>query len=146
MTMIDFPGAFLSAMQTRLGAEFPAFLAAMRAGGAESKALRVNPLRAGTLEAAAPYLESPVPWAAHGYYYRPETRPGASLAHFAGAFYLQEASAMSAAAVLDGASVIPFAEHIRIKPAQPAGRCGRGRAHHYGDARFSQFSDHPVEK
>ena len=101
MTMIVFPEAFLAAMQTRLGAEFPAFLAAMRAGGAESRALRVNPLRAGTLEAAAPYLESPVPWAAHGYYYRPETRPGASLAHFAGAFYLQEASAMSAAAVLD---------------------------------------------
>ncbi len=64
-------------------------------------ALRVNPLRKGAQAAAAEFIGDPVPWAEHGFYIRPDTRPGAGLAHFAGAFYIQEASAMLPAAVLN---------------------------------------------
>ena len=100
-TELGFPAAFLAQMRSQLGAEYDAFLEAMCSGGAASRALRVNPLREGALAAAAEFIESPVPWEPCGYYARPETRPGASLAHFSGAFYMQEASAMSSAAVLN---------------------------------------------
>ena len=97
----SFPPAFLDMMRRQLGPAFPDFLQAMGEGGQRSRALRINPLRAGAEAASAPYCESPVPWAQYGRYIRPDTRPGASLAHFSGAFYMQEASAMSPAAVLD---------------------------------------------
>ncbi|MBO4679910.1 MAG: RNA methyltransferase, partial [Lachnospiraceae bacterium] len=43
----------------------------------------------------------PVDWAREGFYYDPEERPGKSALHEAGAFYIQEPSAMSAVEVLD---------------------------------------------
>ena len=51
--------------------------------------------------AAAPVRPDPVPWAENGYYLLPGARPGAGLSHFCGAFYVQEASAMLPAALLD---------------------------------------------
>ena len=96
-----FPAEFLEQMRRQLGGAYDAFARALAAGGSASRALRINPLRPGAAAAAAPFVDAPVPWAAHGFYVRPETRPGASLAHFAGAFYMQEASAMAAAAALD---------------------------------------------
>ena len=100
-TQPGFPEAFLESMRLQLGVEYDAFLRALSDGGQTSKALRVNLLRPGAAEAAAEYVDAPVPWAEGGAYVRPDARPGASLAHFAGAFYVQEASAMTAAAVLD---------------------------------------------
>ena len=64
-------------------------------------ALRVNPLRPAAMEASRAFISDPVPWAKCGYYLKAEARPGASIAHDLGAFYLQEASAMIAAAALD---------------------------------------------
>ena len=129
-TGVDFPTPFLEAMQRRLGAEYPDFLAALRAGGAAGKALRVNPLRAGAEAAAAPFVAAPVPWARYGFYTRPDARPGASLAHFAGAFYVQEASAMSSAAVLDaqpGERVLDLCAAPGGKASQIAGAlAGKG--------------------
>ena len=97
------PGAFLAQIKTMLGDEYPAFLRALDAPPA--LALRLNPLRDGAEDAARPFVDGPVPWAAQGRYLRPSAeespRPGASVAHWAGAFYLQEASAMAPAAVLD---------------------------------------------
>ena len=97
------PPAFLSAMGEMLGDEYPAFLCALEA--APALALRLNPLRAGAEAAAAPWTDGPVPWAAMGRYLAPlaagAPRPGVSIAHAAGAFYLQEASAMAPAAALD---------------------------------------------
>ena len=99
----DFPAAFLDAMSAMLGEEYPAFLSALDAPAA--LALRLNPLRFGAEAAAAPWTDGPVPWAAQGRYLRPlesvAPRPGGSIAHAAGAFYLQEASAMASAAALD---------------------------------------------
>ena len=99
--MSALPAEFVDNMQKLLGDETPAFLRAL--DGAPALALRLNPKRRGAEAAAAAYIDGPVPWAAWGRYLKTQTgdRPGASVAHAAGAFYLQEASAMASAAVLD---------------------------------------------
>ena len=86
-------------MQTMLGPEYPAFLRAMEEPPA--LALRLNPRRPGAEAAAAEYIEGAVPWEKLGRYLKPGARPGAAIAHWAGAYYVQEASAMVSAAVLD---------------------------------------------
>ena len=95
------PEAFLNNMQKLLGDEYPAFLRALDAPPA--LALRLNPKRREAETSAASYIDGPVPWCPEGRYLAPvgEDRPGASIAHAAGAFYLQEASAMASAAALD---------------------------------------------
>ena len=95
------PEAFLNNMQALLGDEYPAFLRALDAPAA--LALRLNPKRHGAEAAAMPYVDGLVPWCGEGRYLAPqgEDRPGSAIAHAAGAFYLQEASAMASAAVLD---------------------------------------------
>lgn len=97
--MIALPSAFCEAVREMLGSETAAFLHALEEPAA--LALRINPLRPGAVEAAALYSDAGVPWEPMGYYLKPGTRPGASVEHAAGAFYLQEASAMLSAAVLD---------------------------------------------
>lgn len=97
--MIPLPIEFAREIEEMLGDEAPAFFASMEAPAA--LALRINPSRLGALDAARQYVDSPVPWARGGYYLKAGTRPGASIAHAAGAFYLQEASAMVSVAALD---------------------------------------------
>lgn len=95
------PAEFIDNMQKLLGDETPAFLRALDAPPA--LALRLNPKRPGAEAASAAFIDGPVPWALWGRYLKPDPdiRPGASVPHAAGAFYLQEASAMASAAVLD---------------------------------------------
>ena len=87
------PG-FIANMRALLGEEAGAFFRALE----EAPSLALRPHRG--MEAAEPFIEGAVPWAAGGFYLRPGARPGASVAHWAGAFYLQEASAMLPAAAL----------------------------------------------
>ena len=90
---------FVNEIREMLGDETPAFLRAL--DDSPALALRVNPLRGeAAAEAAAPFMGSKVPWADHGYYIADETRPGTTVEHDLGAFYLQEASAMVSASVL----------------------------------------------
>ena len=91
--------AFVAQMEALLGAEAPAFWAALEAPAA--LALRVNPARPAAGELRPRFARDPVPWAENGYYLLPGARPGAGLSHFCGAFYVQEASAMLPAALLD---------------------------------------------
>ena len=88
------PG-FIANMRALLGEEAGAFFRALE----EAPSLALRPHRG--MEAAEPFIEGAVPWAAGGFYLRPGARPGASVAHWAGAFYLQEASAMLPAAALE---------------------------------------------
>ena len=97
--MIPLPDAFLNNTRELLGEEFPAFLRALE--GPAALALRLNPKRAAAEEAALEYVEGAVPWEARGRYLKTGAKPGGSVAHAAGAFYLQEASAMASAAALD---------------------------------------------
>ncbi len=99
--LFSLPDAFLNNMRKLLGDEYPAFLRALDEPPA--LALRLNPGRAGAEAAAREYVDAPVPWARDGRYLvrREGLRPGIAIAHAAGAYYLQEASAMASAAVLD---------------------------------------------
>ena len=93
------PEEFIDNMREMLGEETPAFLRALE--DAPALALRLNPRRANAEAAASEYIDGPVPWAEHGRYLKAGVKPGASVAHAAGAFYLQEASAMASASALD---------------------------------------------
>lgn len=97
------PTPFLDDMRALLGQEYPAFLRALDEPPA--LALRLNPKRDGAEAAAEPFVDGPVPWARWGRYLRPgeDVKPGGTAEHAGGAFYLQEASAMASAAVLDAA-------------------------------------------
>lgn len=95
-----FPLEFSRRMRRLLGeTDYAAFLAA--ADRPRSVALRLNPLKTANLPDLTPFGLTPVPWAKTGFYYDDATRPGLSPYHEAGLYYLQEASAMAPAALLD---------------------------------------------
>jgi len=96
--LIPLPIEFKQEITKMLGDEAPAFFASMEEKA--SLALRVNPARPTARQAAEGFIDASVPWEANGYYIREGARPGAGIAHAAGAFYLQEASAMVSAAIL----------------------------------------------
>ena len=91
------PELFLQRMQTMLGEEYPAFLASYERPRAV--ALRHN-VHKGDLPKLR-CVTGAVPWEPNGYYYDAAYRPGSHPYHEAGLYYLQEASAMSAARLLD---------------------------------------------
>ena len=115
------PEAFLVRMKDMLGAEYPAYLQSLERPRAV--ALRFNPLKGE--QAALPFVGENVPWEEKGYYYDPESRPGLHPYHECGVYYLQEASAMSAVALLDprpGERVCDLCAAPGGKSTQIAGR------------------------
>lgn len=93
------PQEFIDEVRPLLGGELDAFLRAL--DEPPTLALRLNRLRGDMSPFAAEFVDGEVPWAADGRYLKPGARPGRSLGHDLGAFYLQEASAMVSASVLD---------------------------------------------
>lgn len=101
------PAAFTERMRQSLGEDFPAFLKSYCEN--RYQGLRVNTLKISSadflkLQKNDFFLES-VPWCPDGYYYGigagdREIRPGRHVWHEAGMYYIQEPSAMSAAALL----------------------------------------------
>ncbi len=115
------PEAFLQRIQLQLGAEYEDFLRALERPRAV--ALRFNPLK-GTAP-SLPFVGDPVAWEPQGYYYDPDSRPGLHPYHEAGVYYLQEASAMSAVALLDpqpGERICDLCSAPGGKSTQIAGR------------------------
>ena len=115
------PQAFLERMEHQLGEEYPLFLASLERPRAV--ALRFNPLKGNA--PVLPFVKEPVPWEPMGYYYDPDARPGLHPYHEAGVYYLQEASAMSAVALLDpqpGERVCDLCAAPGGKTTQIAGR------------------------
>jgi len=99
MKTTTLPADFASRMQAELGPEYEAFAAALMTN--IPTALRVNTLKCDMQKAsdAAGLSLTPVPWANDGYYVEnPAVRPGKSPLHDAGAYYIQEPSAMIVAA------------------------------------------------
>ena len=94
------PKVFLTRMEQMLGGEYEAFLASYQRP--ETLSLRVNLLKgnSGELADKTGFLAEEILWAEGGFYYREGARPGKHPYHEAGAYYLQEASAMAPAAVL----------------------------------------------
>ena len=120
------PEAFLNRMQAQLGEEYPEYLASL--DRPRAVALRFNPLKGQV--PSLPFVRENVPWEPSGYYYDPDSRPGKHPFHEAGVYYLQEASAMSAVALLDpqpGERVCDLCAAPGGKTTQIAGRMmGKG--------------------
>lgn len=111
------PEAFLTRMKNMLGEEYAAFLESYEHPRYFS--LRINHLKDPFEESLCLLSQKePVPWAEGGYYYKEEQRPGRHPFHEAGAYYIQEASAMAPAALL---SVKP-GEKVLDLCAAPGGK------------------------
>ena len=115
------PIEFLNRMKDQLGEEYPQYLESLERPRAV--ALRFNPLKGE--KPSLSFVGDPVPWEREGYYYDPDSRPGLHPYHEAGVYYLQEASAMSAVALLDpqpGERVLDLCAAPGGKTTQIAGR------------------------
>ena len=93
---LTLPREFAERMRRMLGDQFEAFCASY--GKPAHPSLRVNTLKVppDRLREIAPFLGASVPWQEKGFYYPAdgEIRPGKHPLHEAGAYYIQEASAM----------------------------------------------------
>lgn len=128
---MQFPKIFLNRMQTLLGGDYPRFLAHFTAEKTPYRALRINPLKCTPqIKTLLTSRRAPTPFCREAYYLAPEEKLGASPYHHAGAFYLQEPSAGSAAQVLDvkpGETVLDLCAAPGGKATQLAGKlAGKG--------------------
>lgn len=97
---MELPIKFLEKMQNILGYEYDAFIKTYEEN--RKAALRINTLK-GNGEKLFSVLDeklSPVPWTSDGYFYPDTMQPGKSPLHEAGAYYIQEPSAMLPAELL----------------------------------------------
>jgi len=92
------PAAFIARMQKQLGAELPAFLHEMDQPAL--RGIRWNILRKPPESERQDFVK-PVPWRSDAWYLAGDSAAGAEVLHEAGAYYLQEPSAMIPAAVLN---------------------------------------------
>lgn len=98
---MQLPEAFLTRMKQELGDEFGDFLASYDNNAAYG--LRVNQLfgAGSTIAQKSPFSLSPIPWCPEGFYANIEEKPGRHALHEAGAYYIQEPSAMCAIPLVD---------------------------------------------
>ena len=95
---IRLPDSFVHRVGVQLGNELPSFLASMNQP--PFRGLRMNPFRKG---AEYPFRDAviPIAWEKYGWEIPIDSDAGVTIAHEAGAFYLQEPCAMLPAAVLN---------------------------------------------
>ena len=99
--MTKLPEAFEERMKRLLGDEYPRFRESyetVRSYGLRRN--RLKPVPDSALLRAVP-CPGEIPWAPDGVLYREEDRPGKHVLHEAGAYYIQEPSAMAAGTLLD---------------------------------------------
>ncbi len=122
---IRLPEAFAERMRRLLGSEYEAFEAGYELG--RQCGLRRNLLK-GTEEdfiRTMPFPLERISWAREGYYYDAGVQPGRHVFHEAGAYYIQEPSAMAAVEVLDprpGERILDLCAAPGGKTTQIAGR------------------------
>ena len=97
--MNNLPQAFIDRMAAQLGDELPAFLRTYEEP--YQRGIRLNPMKCVTAEFLPDGLLELVSWEPSGYYLAQDSKAGATILHEAGAWYLQEPSAMIPAAVLN---------------------------------------------
>lgn len=103
---MSLPVDFISRMEQMLGREYGEFIATYdmdRAYGMRYNTLKISRDRFEAIvnEKIVNNSLKPVKWASEGYYYDKDTQPGKAALHEAGAYYIQEPSAMSAAELLE---------------------------------------------
>ena len=89
------PAAFIREIKAQLGAQTADFLHALN-----QPALRALRCSARRFFDCSAWARQAVPWAEHAYYLLEDTKSGSHPLHWAGAFYLQEPSAMAAVSAL----------------------------------------------
>ncbi|RIH92989.1 16S rRNA (cytosine(1407)-C(5))-methyltransferase RsmF [Meiothermus granaticius] len=99
---MELPKPFLSRMAELLGAEYPAFRAALasedRSYGLRTNTLKLSPAQ---LQELSPWRLEPIPWSPEGFYYPAEARPGPHPYYYAGLYYIQEPSAQAVGVLAD---------------------------------------------
>lgn len=100
---ISLPHDFKERMREQLQDEYPDFLASYE--NERVHGLRYNPLKAANkgkdcFLRQMPFELEPVPWTDEGFYYKHDAQPGKHAFHEAGAYYIQEPSAMAVAEAL----------------------------------------------
>ncbi len=125
MSSLSLPEAFKENMKALLKDEYGDFLASYDCD--RQYGLRCNTLKSdlSTFTDRMPFTLTSVPWAVEGFFYKSEERPGRHPRHEAGAYYIQESSAMSAVSVLDpkpGDYVLDLCAAPGGKSSQAAGR------------------------
>lgn len=98
---MQLPIEFENRMKEMLAEEYEAFIKSYEEDRAYG--LRYNPLKINMkdFEENVPSILDKVKWASEGYYYDATMQPGKAALHEAGAYYIQEPSAMSAAELLE---------------------------------------------
>ena len=97
--MLELPQEFLLRMREMLGEEYPSFLSSY--DDTKRQGLRLNTLKVDGNLAIDEFHLTPVDWCKEGYYFNADDRPGKSILHEGGAFYIQEPSAMSVVESMD---------------------------------------------
>ena len=127
---IQLPEAFEKRMQGLLGAEYEPFRQSYEQD--RYYGLRFNPLKttAEAFQEMMPFTLEKVSWAKEGYYYDAKEQPGRHVLHEAGAYYIQEPSAMAVVEILNpepGEVILDLCAAPGGKSTQIAGRMqGRG--------------------
>lgn len=114
--MNSLPQAFVERMAAQLGDELPAFLRTYEEP--YHRGIRLNPMKRVDAAYLPDGLMEPIPWEPTGHYLSLASTAGADILHEAGAWYLQEPSAMIPAAVLD----VQPGEHVLDLCAAPGGK------------------------
>lgn len=98
---IQLPEPFEERMRSLLGTEYEAFRQSYEQD--RFYGLRHNPLKAAgeKFTDRMPFTLDKVSWAKEGWYYDADEQPGRHVLHEAGAYYIQEPSAMAVAEILD---------------------------------------------
>lgn len=97
--MQNLPQEFLSRMKNTLDDEYDAFLDSYDRD--KIQGLRINTLKCDGKAAFDEYRLRAIPWCDSGYYFNADDRPGKSVLHEGGAFYIQEPSAMAVVESMD---------------------------------------------
>lgn len=124
------PEEFRERMRRLLGKEYPEFEACFEAP--RCQALRINGLKRRGPEHTGrlPFTLTRVPWAENGFYYEQGEQPGRHPFHEAGAYYIQEPSAMTPGELLGpqpGELILDLCAAPGGKSTQIAAKmCGRG--------------------
>lgn len=122
---MNLPVDFAQRMKLTLGEEYDEFVSSYESSRAYG--LRSNPVKIdeGSFSNIMDIELTPVSWCSTGFYYSSEDRPGKNVLHEAGAYYIQEPSAMSVVDLLGikpGDKVLDLCAAPGGKSTQAAGK------------------------
>lgn len=145
--VLKLPEAFCARMRGMLGEEFDAFMQSYRQP--RRAGIRINTLKREwrTFVQNAAFLQDPIQWAnteeiaeSTAYYCDPSQRPGKMVLHEAGAYYMQEPSAMAVAAI----SGITPGQRVLDLCAAPGGKSTQAAAMLGGEGLLIANEIHPA--